>query len=187
MDCHQLLTIRISVIFFALPFSPPPASPEEYPDLSVTPDTDLPYPEVAWSEVRQAIFTPRQNTAPGPCGTPFRAVRWCWKAQNQLIHQLFSGCCKVGHHPLIWKDSLSVALAKPNKPDYSQPHAYRLIALLSCWSKVLEKIQATRLGWLAAHFRLLPINQYGGAPSCPLPPSLGSSREKSMAKTTASL
>jgi hypothetical protein len=108
--------------------TPQPPSPEEYPDLSVTPDTDLPYPEVEWSEVRTAIFTPRQNTAPGPCGTPFRAIRWRWKAQNQLIHQLFAGCCKVGHHPLIWKDSLSVALPKPNKPDYSQPRAYRLIA-----------------------------------------------------------
>jgi hypothetical protein len=42
-----------------------------------------------------------------------------------------------------------VVIPKPNKPDYSNPKAYRPIALLNCLGKVLEKLMASRLSGMA--------------------------------------
>ncbi|KZT33613.1 hypothetical protein SISSUDRAFT_960967, partial [Sistotremastrum suecicum HHB10207 ss-3] len=54
-------------------------------------------------------------------------------------------CGNVGYHPKIWREAVAVALQKPLKPDYSMPRAYRLIQLLDCLGKTLEKIQARRI------------------------------------------
>ncbi|KAL8279736.1 hypothetical protein RQP46_007831 [Phenoliferia psychrophenolica] len=50
------------------------------------------------------------------------------------------------------------------KPDYSLPNAYRPIALLCCLGKGLEKLVATRLGYLAEFAGLLPPEHFGGRP-----------------------
>jgi hypothetical protein len=42
-----------------------------------------------------------------------------------------------------------VVIAKPNKPDYSNPKVYRPIALLNCLRKILENLMATQLGMIA--------------------------------------
>lgn len=55
-------------------------------------------------------------------------------------------------------------IPKPNKPDYTNPKAYRPIALLNCLGKVLEKIIATRLSHLAETHHLLNTHQHGGRP-----------------------
>jgi hypothetical protein len=38
---------------------------------------------------------------------------------------------------------MTVIIPKPNEPDYSDPKAYRPIALLNCLRKILEKLMAT--------------------------------------------
>jgi hypothetical protein len=68
----------------------------------------------------------------------------------------------AGHHPKQWKIGIGIVLAKPNKEDYSVPKAYRIIALLNCLGKVLEKIFATRLSYLANTTNLLHSSQMGG-------------------------
>ena len=68
----------------------------------------------------------------------------------------------MGFHPKKWKECLGVILAKPDKPDYSVPKAYRIISLLNCLRKVLEKIIATRLSYLADTTNLLQDTQISG-------------------------
>ncbi|EMD67050.1 hypothetical protein COCSADRAFT_47030, partial [Bipolaris sorokiniana ND90Pr] len=46
-------------------------------------------------------------------------------------------------------------LKKPSKPDYSIPKAYRVITLLSYLGKVIERIIAKRLSYLAETTSLL--------------------------------
>jgi hypothetical protein len=62
---------------------------------------------------------------------------------------------RASYHPTKWKEGISIILLKPNKEDYTVPKAYRIITLLNCLSKVLEKIFATRLGYLANTIDLL--------------------------------
>jgi hypothetical protein len=41
-----------------------------------------------------------------------------------------------------WQRLKGILLRKPNKPDYSAVEAYRVISLLNCLGKVIEKIAA---------------------------------------------
>jgi ribonuclease HI len=74
-------------------------------------------------------------------------------------------CLQKGYHPKPWRKAVAVALKKPSKPDYSNPRAYRLITLLDCLGKVLERIIARRLTFLTGKHNLVPPNQFGGRSS----------------------
>ena len=75
-------------------------------------------------------------------------------------------CLQVGYHPKVWQKAIAVALQKPHKPDYSNPRAYRLIQLLECLGKILEKIIARWLAYLDGKQNLIPSTQFEGLPNC---------------------
>jgi hypothetical protein len=146
--------------------------PDVAEDLNIDIDTLAPHPEqykwppVTCTEVHKALFRQSPKKAPGPDRILFRALRWAWTVGSEQIYQMIAVCVQVGYHPRPWRESILVALQKAHKPDYSQPRAYRLIALLPCISKVLERVQAKRLSYLAAKYHLVLLNQFGSVPGC---------------------
>ena len=48
-------------------------------------------------------------------------------------------CCRLGHHPEIWKTAKGIVIPKAGKPDYSRVRAYRVICLLDVISKLVER------------------------------------------------
>ena len=66
------------------------------------------------------------------------------------------------HHPAVWRSCIGIILPKPNKTNKSDPKSYRIISLLNCLGKVLEKLYATRLNYLANTTELLHGSQLGG-------------------------
>ncbi|GBE87945.1 hypothetical protein SCP_1201710 [Sparassis crispa] len=144
---------------------PPPLQGAAYPDLTAAMAGDLPDNDVTTDEVHQAIYDQGADKAPGLSQVPFRRIRWAWEVKADLITALMHHCIKIGYHPKEWRKSIAVALAKPRKPDYSNPRAYRLIQLLECLGKVLECIVANRLAYLVTVHNLVPANQFGGRPS----------------------
>jgi ribonuclease HI len=74
---------------------------------------------------------------------------------------VYSLLINKGCHPKVWKQATGFILKKPNKPDYSQPKAYRVISLLNCLGKVSERILAKRLSYLAETTSLLHPSQIG--------------------------
>ena len=62
--------------------------------------------------------------------------------------------------PKNWKTSLIVPIPKPGK-DHTDPNSYRPISLLSCISKVGEKMINTRLQWFLEKFNILSFSQCG--------------------------
>lgn len=69
--------------------------------------------------------------------------------------QLFQICLDKGYHPKIFKITILCALPKPGKRARALPRSYRLIALLSCLGKALERIVAKRLGYIALKHGLI--------------------------------
>jgi hypothetical protein len=53
----------------------------------------------------------------------------------------------MGYHPCTWKTAKGILLRKQGKPTYTAAKAYRVISLLSCLGKVVEKAIAT---WIAS-------------------------------------
>ena len=60
---------------------------------------------------------------------------------------LVQGCIRTGYHPCTWKTAKGILLRKQGKPTYTAAKAYRIISLLSCLGKVVEKAIAT---WIAS-------------------------------------
>jgi len=84
----------------------------------------------------------------------YQVVKWAWRNEigRQYIFLLMQKCLKAGYHPKSWRKAIAVALRKPGKADYSNPRAYHLITLLECLGKILEKIVARRLTFLAGKY-----------------------------------
>ena len=70
----------------------------------------------------------------------------------------------LGHFPKCFKNTDTIVLRKPAKPDYTQAKAYRPIALENTLGKVLESIMADIMSYLTETHELLPaINTMEGA------------------------
>ena len=146
-------------------YQPPLPLPREFrPDLINPHPDDLPFHDVTDEEVREALFATPGKTAPGPSQINYQVIRWAWQIDDarKYIILLMRRCLQVGYHPKSWRRATAVALRKPRKPDYSNPRAYRLITLLECLGKVLERIVARRLTYLAGKHNLIPSKQFGG-------------------------
>lgn len=142
-------------------FPPPPAMPTQ----TTNPSTQqLEWHTFTPSEINKAISTSAARKAPGPDGLPFACIQQAYSAIPEYFNTLYSALGKVGYHPRCWREATTVIIAKHNKPDYTNPKAYRPVALLNCLGKVLEKLMAGRLSYMAEKFGLLHKDQIGGRP-----------------------
>ena len=128
-------------------------------------------PLIAWKavtdkEVHNAIFTSAPHKAPGPDGINFQCLRHAYNAASKLFNTVFKTLAQEGYHPRCWKEAIGAIIPKPNKPDYRIVKAYRIVALLNCLGKILEKIMATRLAYLAETQDILHPEQVGGRKKC---------------------
>jgi len=82
----------------------------------------------------------------------------------RALLSLFHGIIKIGYHPEKWREALIRAIPKAGKPSYLVAKAYRPISLLSCLSKVLERIMASRLTFMLESNHCLPNEHHGFRP-----------------------
>jgi hypothetical protein len=71
------------------------------------------------------------------------------------------------YHPKCFKEATGIILkksqaAKSSYKNYVLPKAYKIISLLNCLAKVMEKIIARRLAVIAEFKTLLYMHQIGG-------------------------
>ena len=134
------------------------------PDLTNPQADDLPFEKITLDEVGEAINATSSSSAPGCSQMNYQVVKWAWRSNTgkQYILLLVRKCLEAGYHPKAWRRAIVVVLRKPGKPDYSNLRAYRLITLLECLGKILEKIVARQLTFLAGNYNLVPANQFGG-------------------------
>ena len=64
----------------------------------------------------------------------------------------------------MWTEAKIIVIAKPEKPDYTIPKAYRPISLLRTISKGLERVVAQRLSEYLERRRKLSPTQFGARP-----------------------
>ncbi|KAF8673940.1 hypothetical protein AX14_005289 [Amanita brunnescens Koide BX004] len=119
---------------------------------------------ISKKEIWDALRPTTNSSAPGPDHVTWRHLKLALSIPetDDALATLFNLVCFTGTWPSHFKDSVSVIIPKPNKPDYSIPKAYRLIALLNTIGKLLTKILANRLQHDAAQYGLLHRDQFGG-------------------------
>jgi hypothetical protein len=65
--------------------------------------------------------------------------------EPRRIMDITRQCLRIGIHPMAWKVAKGVIIRKPNKPNYNNPKAYRIICLLNYMGKIVEKVVTSLL------------------------------------------
>ncbi|KAE8224548.1 hypothetical protein CF319_g2583, partial [Tilletia indica] len=144
---------------------PPPTNLPALDLHSALPHT-LPDTPLTEHEVHEALFSQNPQKAAGPDEVGFRTLRLAWPIAKDTIVRLVEAALRVGWHPTSFRQSTLVALKKGGNRDPAEPRSYRLISLLPCLGKVLEKIVARRLTFYAQNEGWVPPEQFGGMPGC---------------------
>jgi hypothetical protein len=118
--------------------------------------------EVTAKEVREAIWHPAADKALSISGIPNRFLRAVHTEMEETFRRVSQACLDFRYHPKKFREANTVMLKKPKKTDYSEPKAYRPIALLDTLGKALETVIAKRLSGIAETAHLLPEHQMGG-------------------------
>ena len=140
--------------------SPPPADLDDLQGFTYPAPLEM--PPLTAREISREIRRLKPDKAPGPDAIPNRALKMAEPMLEPILPGVFNACIRLGYQPMHFKDSITVALRKPNKGDYTQPRSYRPVALLNTLGKILEAVLARRLGALAEEHRLLPPAHLGG-------------------------
>ena len=111
--------------------------------------------------VKQSLFHQAVQKAPGIEKLNFRALRLLWGWDSPQIVALARQCFRLGIHPQAWKTAKGILLRKPNKPNYTLVKAYRVISLLNCLGKVVEKIAAEAISHHCEATKSLHLGQMG--------------------------
>ena len=150
-------------------FFPPPPSLQVDPLPSIPNHNTRPHLPVLEQEIDDHLKNTSNSSAPGMSGISYRALKWAWKQAPNYITYILNWSLALGIHFPQWKKAITMVIPKPNKPDYSNPHAYRPIQLLECLSKLLEKIVAKRILYDCSRLGLIPPEQFGGVSSASCP------------------
>src|SRR3982075_990106 len=113
-------------------------------------------------EVIRVLKRLRLFKAPGRDGIPNGLLKAMGPKLAQVITNLTTACWRLEYYPRKFKEACTIVLQKPGKPSYSDPGAWRPIALLSTIGKVIEALTAQRLSKAAEEYHLLPKTQMGG-------------------------
>jgi hypothetical protein len=95
--------------------------------------------------VRKAIIAMSGKKAPGPDGIGASVIRLLWEWDSARITVLARASIRLGEHPKTWKIAKGVTIPKAGKDDYSKAKSHRVISLLNCLDKVVEKVVARML------------------------------------------
>ena len=125
-------------------------------------DRDPSCPPITPREFQKALLGAKAGKAPGNSGIPNQVLHLALGALQPLLLPTMNFCLRNGIHPNNWKTSITVALRKSGKDDYTKPKSYRPIALLDTIGKVMESIITTRISYWVEHFHLLPMDHIGG-------------------------
>jgi hypothetical protein len=115
-------------------------------------------------EVSSLLKARKPYKAPGNDRIPNGFLRAMGPKLAEAVAQLANACWALGHFPARFKEARTVVLRKPGKPSYSDPGAWRPIALLNTIGKLIESLMAKRLSQAAEEHKLLPDTQMGARP-----------------------
>jgi len=117
------------------------------------------------SEISAAVRKCPSYPAPAPGTIPFSVWKRVHLVAPQILTDLLGPLPKFGYHPVSMKKANEIVLVKPGKTSYDSLASFRVIVLLQTVPKILERVMAFRLSFVASSFKLVHHNQCGSLPS----------------------
>ena len=121
-------------------------------------------PQITARQIREAVNKLAPDKAPGPDEIANNVLKNTLPIIERHLQALMQASINLGHFPTCFKNTDTIVLRKPGKPDYTQAKAYRPIALENTVGKILESIMADIMSYLTETHELLPAHHYGGRP-----------------------
>ena len=138
-------------------FPKPPISLETEPLIS----SGIAHKGITEEKIYLALVTQAIAKAPGPNKINFRILRMIWDWDKERIISMVQQAIRLGYHPKEWEKSRGILLEKGGKRDLSLVRSYRVISLLNCMGKVVEKVVANQLSDYCETFSKLHPGQMG--------------------------
>ena len=146
-----------------------------FPNPSCADETDItdnyqypaeafPFEEVTDDHIIHALQKLKPYKAPGPNGIPNVVLKSCTESLLPYLGPLFRATFSLEVYPDTWKQSTTVVLRKPGRPDYTVAKAYCPIALMDTITKTLSSCITDILTYHAENLCLLPNTHFGGRP-----------------------
>lgn len=117
---------------------------------------------VSQDTVARTLLCQSVKKAPGPNMQNFRALRLIWTWDAPRITSLVQQAIRLQYHPRSWRHAKGILMEKPNKRDRTLVKSYRVISLLNCLGKVVEKSVAEKLSQFCEVKGKLHKGQMGG-------------------------
>ena len=130
----------------------------------VNPSAYSDYFPVSQEEISAALAKSSSSAAAGPDTISYGVWKKVHKSCPALLTNLISPLLQYGHHPTSLKKANGVVLDKPGKASYDSPASFRVIVPLETFSKIVERVTASRLSLLARSCSLLHPHQTGSLP-----------------------
>ena len=112
-------------------------------------------------EIQNIISSSRPDKCPGSDGILNRFLKAMGQALVAMLTKLINACFKLSYFPKQFRHARTIVLRKPGRPNYSDPGAWRPIALLNTRRKILGTALARKVTDLAVSHGLLPNSQMG--------------------------
>lgn len=125
-------------------------------------NTSWTHQPVSEHEVAEVLKQLPLGKAKGGDGVPNELLKIAESILVSLLTKLFENCLTLGYFPQAWRTATTAILRKHDKDDYSEPGAYRPIALLSCLGKVFETLITRRITHWAETNGVLAPGHMGG-------------------------
>ena len=119
--------------------------PPTFPGREVKPVQGLMHTQIIPKLVEKALLCLSINKAPGPNKFNFGAIRLLWSWEPERIISIVKHVIRLHYYPTCWKRARRILLEKGNKCDKSLVKSYRVISLLNCMGKLVEKVVAEEL------------------------------------------
>lgn len=126
------------------------------------PDDAFEFANISDSQIIDVCRRLKEFKAAGPDGIPNEVYKRCADILIPFLGPLFRATFDLEYYPDAWKESITVVLRKPGRPDYSVAKVYRPIALMSCMGKILSSCVTDVLEYQAKRLQLLPNHHFGG-------------------------
>ena len=92
----------------------------------------------------------------------FQILQMIWGWDKARITSMVYHAIRLGYHPTQWKRARGILLEKGGKRDFGMVRSYRVISLLNCIGKVVEKVVAKELSQFCEDYSKLNFGQMGG-------------------------
>src|SRR5882724_12518771 len=112
-------------------------------------------------QIHRVICQLGPQKAPGPDGITNIVFIKCADLLVPHLGPIYHATFELRVYPAQWRDSITVVLRKPIKPDYTVPGAHQPISLLNTIAKIVSACVAEDLTQMAEIHGLLLANHLG--------------------------